>query len=149
DLPAIPEPELQRLTLKAINDVVLSIEEPGPFDAERWSDVYMEIIRPLIRNMRDMRRYVAALNITVRDLAGEVSLVDILALEAIRLFTPDVFRELHKSVRALTELRSMYLGATDPPELRARIDTLLEAAPEESIDSIKAMITRLFPAAER
>src|SRR5262249_14202079 len=118
------------------------IDNPGPFDQSAWTDIYMEVIWPLLRNMRDVRRYAAAINGTVRDLAGQVALADVLALEAVRVFLPDVFRHVHASVDALTTTRG-YNGG-DSPRLKRQIDSLIKAAGERS-DIVLALIRRLFP----
>lgn len=102
DLPAVPADVLNSQIFKSIDATLAKIEDPGWFDQNVWPDVFMEIIRPLIRNMRDVRRYVAAIHGTVRDLGGQVALVDVLALEAIRVFLPDVFRSMHGTVDGLT-----------------------------------------------
>ena len=44
--------------------------------------------------LRDVRRYNAAVRGTLINLRGQVELADVLGLEAIRIFLPDVFRRL-------------------------------------------------------
>ena len=102
DLPEISHHILQRQLFDAIEDSLTDIKTPGPFDREVWSDVYREIIRPLIRNMRDVRRYVAAIRGTVSGFDGNVAHADILGLEAVRMFLPDVFRCLPGAIDSLT-----------------------------------------------
>jgi predicted KAP-like P-loop ATPase len=91
DLPAVPTEILRSQFLNAIDDALSDFENPGPFDSGVWPDVFEEVIWPLVRNVRDVRRYAAAIRITVRRLDGQISLVDVLALEAIRTFLPQVF----------------------------------------------------------
>ena len=95
DLPSVPVEVLNQATLSAIDAAIAPIENVGPFDEDSWPDVFMEVVRPLIRNMRDVHRYCAAISGTVRSLNGQISLVDVLALEAVRVFLPDVFQQLH------------------------------------------------------
>jgi hypothetical protein len=87
----------------------------GSFDEGRWLDVFSEIVRPLIRNMRDVRRYAAAVHGTVGALEGQIELVDVLALEAVRTFLPDTFRALHGAVEALTRSSDHPAVASDHP----------------------------------
>lgn len=94
DLPAVPADVLNSQIFKAIDAALGNIQNPGYFDSDVWPDVFMEVVWPLIRNMRDVRRYSAAIHETVRDLGRQVALVDVLALEAIRVFLPDVFRSM-------------------------------------------------------
>jgi hypothetical protein len=149
DLPTIPLQLLRQQTLSAVDGALADIDNPGPFDDQVWPDVYMEIISPLIRNMRDVRRYAAAIHGTVRSLDGQIALADVLALEAVRLFLPDVFYRLNAAVEGVTKTSAMsYVGSDEPPHLRLQVTSLLEAAGSQS-DVAKAMIERLFPAGLR
>lgn len=149
DLPAIPEHVLTRQLLDAVDRSLADIENPGPFDQGAWPDVLHEIIRPLVKNMRDVRRYVAALHGTVRHLQGRVALVDVLALEAVRVFLPDVFLVLNSSVEALTTTSGItYGGRGDPPHLKEQVDRLLSTDPGRE-QVVHDLVGRLFFAASR
>lgn len=108
----------------------------------------MEIIRPLIRNMRDVRRYTAAIHGTVCDLGGQVALVDVLALEAVRVFLPDVFHCMHSSVSGLTTTSDGYGGRGNSSYQKEQIETLIEAAGKRG-ELVRNLVRRLFPGGER
>lgn len=149
DLPSIPDHVLNRQIFSAIDATLSTIEKPGPFDEEVWPDVFMEIIRPLIRNMRDVRRFAGAIYGTLAVLKGEIALADVLALEAIRVFLPDVFGRFHRAVDGLTATSGFSSGHRDePPHLKEQVDSLIEVA-GGSAPVVRAMIERLFPAAVR
>jgi len=145
DLPAIPDGVLNRQILSAINAAIAPLERPGPFDEQVWPDVFMEVIRPLIRNMRDVRRFASAVRGTAGALEGQIALADILALEAVRLFLPDVFVRLHGSVDALTTTAG---GHEDAPRLKSKINILINDAGAHG-DVVRDLVERLFPAALR
>jgi KAP family P-loop domain len=149
DLPGVPYEVLSRQILTAINEAIQDLGNPGVFDKDAWPDVFMEVIRPLVRNMRDVRRYAASIHGTVEGLGGEIALADVLALEALRVFLPDAFSELAGAVEGLTSPSEVFQrGHQDPPELKAAIERLLGAAePHQQV--VRTMITRLFPAAGR
>lgn len=148
DLPAVPKDILSKRIVKAIEETLLGIDNPGPFDENVWQDVFWDIIRPLVRSMRDVRRYVAALHGTVCALDGQVALADVLALEAVRVFLPDVFYQMCDSVEGLTTAISTYSVREDRPYLKEQIDQMIQAAGEDA-DVVRRLITILFPAAER
>lgn len=149
DLPAVPTHVLHREILTAVDASITGIDDPGPFNESVWSDIFIEIISPLVRNMRDVRRYAATVPGTVRILEGQIALADVLALEAIRVFAPDVFSRLHLAVEGLTATKDVsYGGGTEPSHLKEQVDGLLAAAGRHS-EAVRAMITRLFPAAQR
>jgi predicted KAP-like P-loop ATPase len=147
DLPAIPSEVLGRQVLSALNDALAGIEQPGPFDEQLWPDLFAEIVRPLIRNMRDVRRYAAAARGTVTALDGQIALTDVLALEAVRVFLPDVFARFHDAVEGLTTTSGFSYGDRgDSPRLKAQIDGLIEAD-QVHADIVRTVVNRLFPAA--
>jgi len=149
DLPAVPDQVLLRQIYSAINAVIATIERTGPLDEQVWPDIFAEIIRPLIRNMRDVRRYVAAVHGTVSALDGQVAFPDVLALEAIRVFLPDVFARLHGTVDALTTTSPLSSGGREETlRLKSQIDGLIHDAGAHG-KVVRDMVERLFPAASR
>ena len=128
----------------------------------------MEIVRPLIQNMRDLRRYAIAIRQTVADLEGQVALADLLALEAVRVFLPNVFRCLPGVIDGLTVMSDetgRYLDRhihEDPVTLLGGLNTwhkdqinelIMAAGKKEEAEAartakgvVEAVISRLFPA---
>ena len=171
NLPETPGHLLAPQLSRAIQDALATIKNPGPFHEDVWDDVHSGILRPLIRNMRDVRRFAMAIRETVGGLEGQVARVDLLALEAIRVFLPDVFRLLPGAIDGLSETsRPLERGLerTTPQGLaessavfkerrRARVNGLIEAAGKDregeaartAKEVIETMIDRLFPAAVR
>lgn len=145
DLPNVPDQVLARQVLVAIDAALKGIESPGPFDEHAWPDIFAEIIRPLIRTMRDVRRYTVSIRSTIASLGGNVALADVLALEAVRIFLPDVFARLHGAIEGLTSTTDR---RHENPELKTSIDVLVGAAGEKA-EVVRDLIRRLFPAGSR
>lgn len=149
DLPVVPAHVLSRQIFAAIDQALADIPEPGPFSEHVWPDTFAEVIRPLVRTMRDVRRYALAVRGTIAGLDGQIALADALALEAIRVFLPDVFVRLHGAIDALTKTSDHLYGLReDPPQLKEQIEGLIAAAKDRG-ELVRAMISRLFPAATR
>jgi predicted KAP-like P-loop ATPase len=91
DIPAVPRNLLLQSLGSALQDVVNAASPAQRFDEDRWPDLLFEVIWPHITNMRDVRRLAASVYAAVRDLRDQVELVDVLALEAIRVFMPDTY----------------------------------------------------------
>ncbi len=147
DLPTIPQELLNRQVFSAL-DAVLA-DQPGKVDQEVWPDVFMEVIRPLIRNMRDVRRYAAAVLSTVDSLGDQIALADLLALEAVRVFLPDAFAQLPFCVEGFCTPSGLLVDGDDPPHLKEEVDRLINACNEDNREVVRALIRRLFPFAER
>ena len=149
DLPVISDRVLHQQIFSAIEEALSDIEDTGPFDQKIWPDVFMEIIQPLIRNMRDVRRYAVAIYGTVIALRGEIALADVLALEAVRVFLPDVFTNLHGALGSLTSTSELtYRNSEGTEQHKRQIDRLITVS-ETHEQVVRAMINRLFPAAGR
>ena len=155
DLPAVPRHLLRREFETALTDALAGVD-PEPFETrELWPSIYADTIEPLIRNLRDVRRYATAVRGTANDLAGDLEMADLLGLEAIRLFLPAVFRRLHGAVDAITYpadstsgergLREFHYGGMNAnPRLKQEVQGLVDAgAPHH--DVVEAMLRTLFP----
>ena len=171
NLPEVPIRLLTQQLCKAIENAIADIKNPGPFDEGVWADVCEDIVRPLMRNMRDVRRFAIAIRGTVRGLEGQVALADVLALEAIRVFLPDVFRCLPGAIDGLTVMsqaverrldRVIQKNPADPitgfnKQLKAQVDGLIAAAEKDrELDAsrtdsevVDAMVDLLFPVGAR
>jgi predicted KAP-like P-loop ATPase len=149
DLPSAPPQLLHRQILNALDDALTGIDNPGPFDSQLWPDLFMEVVRPLIRNIRDVRRYAASVRGAVSALNGKIALADVLALEAVRTFLPDVYYLLHGAVATLTTAESLSFGSnSEDLSLKASVEALIRASgSHEAV--VRALIGRLFPAAAR
>jgi hypothetical protein len=148
DVPAVPNQVLSQQIFTAIDGALAGIKYLGPLDQQVWPDVFEEIVRPLVRNMRDVRRYALAIRGTVSALGGQVTLADVLALESVRVFMPDVFARLHASVDGLTMTSDRFGHRNEPPHLKTQVEALIQAA-QGKAEVADSMIKRLFPAAIR
>jgi hypothetical protein len=150
DIPAIPEQALLSQLTGALAEALTGEAEPRLFDENRWQDVLADIIWPLVKNMRDVRRYVAAARGTMRALGADIESVDLLGLEAVRVFMPDAFATVVDAQEALTTTRTYVLGAgrDEPAGHREAIERLLRAAGPYNVVG-EAVIRRLFPAGIR
>ena len=102
-------PEISRRVIfdqveNRINTILMSanrhLDDSIKFD--RWPDIRSNIVLPLLNNMRDVNRFLAAVPAAVDDLRDTVTAVDVLALEAVRLFLPDVFVILPTIIDVIT-----------------------------------------------
>ena len=118
DIPVLPRGVLQSQLGRALGSALEEFEGNVRFDESRWSEVMLEIVLPLMRNMRDVRRYCASVRGTVRALNPDVELVDLLALEAVRIFLPDIHAHLPATGKVLTTTGAAYL--TESPNRRRR-----------------------------
>ncbi len=156
-IPVAPHEQLRRELRSGIKKALGNIGPP--FDQSEWPDIEAEIIRPLVRNIRDVRRYSMAVRGAVDGLGKMVAYADILVLEAIRLFIPGVFDKLPYLVEDLCVLpaweanqqraEDIVLEQMDDSETleeasQTRLEELAKAANSEHRNIVRALIRRLF-----
>jgi hypothetical protein len=149
DIPKVPDQLLITTFGTLVQESIDSTGAATRFDDTRWPDVLAEVVWPLIDSMRDVRRYASSIDAAVRELQDEVELVDLLALEAIRVFMPDTFAAIYELAPLLTSVRSGF-GMQDDPTGKGRMEAFLEVAAHDGYREVgRALIERVFPGGVR
>ncbi|RWZ49538.1 NTPase KAP [Labedella phragmitis] len=143
DVPQAPEMLLRSQVFAELNRVLAPVADIE-IDEDRWGDAYFEIIDPLLSNMRDVTRYAISSRSTIKSLGAEIDLVDLLAMEAVRVFRPDLMQRLAKLRTELTKTRD-YSSRKDDYAQKA-VDALLSDFAQDA-SLIRALFNRLFPVA--
>ena len=104
NLPEIPRRVIFDQVENRIKKIIESTDRhcDNTINSDRWPDIRSNIVFPLLNNMRDVNRFLAALPATFDNLKGTVAAVDLIALEAVRLFLPDVFVVLPTVIDVIT-----------------------------------------------
>lgn len=144
DLPAIQRGALQSQIFEELNRILADIPTER-FDSNRWPDVFVEVVEPLFTNLRDVTRFATSARPTLTALGNEVDFVDLIALEAIRVFRPEVFVRLPTVATELTSVRGHSFSSRDMSRERAAIDRFISAAGEGD-EVVRSLIERIFPA---
>lgn len=145
DLPEVSRDELQDQLIVAIEESLSGIDDLGPFDNHTWSGVLIDVIMPLMKNLRDVRRYCASISGTVIDLDGEIRLPDVLALEAIRIFLPDVFAQLRGTVEIVTSsLESGIEAPASTEDTKQRVEQIAKSGGNQRA-VVEALLRHVFP----
>lgn len=102
NLPEVPDRILFHQLDRRLRDILDSTDHNRVINNGRWPDIRSTIVFPLLKNLRDMNRFLAVVRATVEDLNGLVTPVDVVALEAVRMFLPDAFIILPTIIDVLT-----------------------------------------------
>jgi hypothetical protein len=145
DLPVVPDEALQSQIFEALDAALTGIGDVGELDRNSWPNLFFDVIRPLLKSMRDVSRYALAVRSAASSLQGQVALADVLALEAVRVFMPDFFASMSNSVDALTTVREGSGGDTAGKDHKRVIDGLITAAGDRE-ELGRAALRGLFPA---
>lgn len=146
DLPAIPSEMLRSQIFEQLNPILDGVMDVR-FNTKDWPHAFFEIIEPLIGNVRDVIRLVLSARTTIETLGSDIETVDLLTLEAIRVFRPEIFQQIQKHKLVLTEVRDLY-GDRDTKRQQAEVDEMLAGAGDDA-EIIVNLIRYVFPMARR
>lgn len=130
---------------------ILNATKTSPFKNEDLVNVFHKGLRPLFKTPRDVRRFMNALPVTFGTVGDEVSPIDVIALEAVRLLVPDVYVLLAEAEDALTAVRGDYSSRSDEAQKKEQGENfkeLIEAAGEHK-DTITRLFEEIFPGCKR
>ena len=102
NLPDISNQVLAHQLDHKLRDIFDSANLGGVITNDRWPDIRSTIVSPLLKNLRDVNRFLTVVRASVDDLYGIVTAVDVIALEAVRMFLPDTFVVLPTVIDVLT-----------------------------------------------
>ena len=138
ELPAPIEADLHRILLGNIEAIVGGI---GDTRILHVMNMFHSAVAPEIRTPRDATRYTNALSITWPAVEGEVDLGDFIAIEALRLFQPRIYRAIRDNQSLVCEASR---DSFDRDKGGERLDALLLAKVEDR-QPYRGALVRLFP----
>jgi predicted KAP-like P-loop ATPase len=142
ELPLPLKTDLNASLLTAVQKIC---GEPKEDQIRRIMNLYYDAVAPYVTTPRHVARFENAISVTWPAIANEIDLADFLALEAIRLYEPGLFRAIraHKS-----ELCGSHQQGDPDSRNEARFDRFLGDVPEAHRDTAKIALQRLFPRLE-
>jgi len=156
----VPHPERSRIDRVLFRQLDELLALPGV--AERWdrqrrTRLFLDGVQPLVQTLRDVHRFAGMLSFQVSLLRAhdtlEVNPIDLVGLELLRVFEPEVYRALPGAKDALTQVAPRRAGSdsgSPDPELdarRAQIRSLVESARPGHRAAVEGILKELFPTA--
>jgi len=108
------------------------------WDSRRWANIYGIFKKNLFTNIREIKRYVNTISLTLPLVVNEINVVDFLTIELIRLYYPKLYQELpnykHKITGIRTDLRiedftKSYSEKLSPEEIVLTTDVIKQLFP--------------------
>jgi predicted KAP-like P-loop ATPase len=150
NVPMIDAARVRQVFLERLNSLLFAYVAPAQFAEKRWANVFWSGLHAYFRTLRDVNRFTSALAFRISSLTAdgvfEVNAIDLIVLEAIRLFEPDVYSELQRSKEILTSSER-----PDNPLAESRskaILSIIEAGSADRRGDLREMVRHLFPSAE-
>lgn len=151
DIPRIERTRLEKVLFAGLDGLLGEADVGKRFDQERWGNLFLGGLRPYFETLRDVYRYLASISfhLSLFQSAGsfEVNPLDLIALEVLRVFEPNVYHRLPQAKLELTNLRNHESDSHNENErTRKLIESIVNTASQPS--QVKEIVAELFPSIE-
>ena len=152
DIPKIEVTRIHDLLFSRIDKIIEQDEfVVGMFDSGRWGNIFYGALCTYFNNLRCVYRYTSTLSFHFSLLKGksafEVNPVDLIAIECLRVFEPDVYSELARSKKIFTKNGQSGHGR-NREATTSIIEGIINKSKEHSRQYVKEILKQLFPTIE-
>ncbi len=149
-VPHASRASVQKVLFRGLDDLLALPGVNRRWNKDRWSEFYLDGLAPFFRNLRHIYRFLSSFDFHVRQFrtAGhfEVNPVDLIGLETLRVFEPDVFEQLVGAKRILTRDAGEGLFSKIEQEVvDTAVTDILGHATEPRREHVRHIIRHLFP----
>jgi len=142
EVPTPLQTDLNHAVLSAIQEIC---GDPEADRVVRMMNLFYDIVVPYITTPRHVARYQNAISVTWPAVAGEVSLADFIALEAVRLYEPSLFQAIRSRKEEVCGASNQHNGNQSHDD---RLKPFLDDVSSSRHDLAKIALQRLFPRLE-
>lgn len=144
ELPPVDRVALRAALFKRLDEVLGDMPD-GLFDQSYWTNAFHDGIDPLIQVPRDIVRFTNTLAVTYPAVRGEVNPVDFIALEALRVFLPDLYDVIRTNQHKFSGHSRDSRYQEDRNAQQAFHQQWTAELPEQFRESTQALLERIFP----
>jgi predicted KAP-like P-loop ATPase len=143
----VPNPSRSKLTsvLWAGIDQVIKTIPSEKYEQKRWNEVKFGPLPALFRNIRDVKRFLNSVNFIHPIVQNEVSPVDVLIIEAIHVFAPDLYKAIRDNKEYLLSDPAFDRGRSKNDEKDEWIKKLPVMSSSQFREEIQELLILLFP----
>lgn len=149
DVPAPDQARMMRLLFRGLDDLLGDQAVGERFSQDRWSELYLLGLKPYFISLRDIYRFLSTLRFHVGLLrtggSFDVNPVDLIALEVLRLYEPELYRKLHSAKETLTDHSTRDKSKREEAIQSAVMEGLVGSVSEDRKESAKHVLKSLFP----
>lgn len=94
NIPAITQEQLTSYTIDSLNELFEDFQDVLVFDQSHWANVYEDLVKPHLKNIREVKRLINGVRFQLNRFGSKISIVDLIALETLKLYKPAVYTGL-------------------------------------------------------
>ncbi len=149
DIPRIETTRIHSLLFDKMDKIIEQDNSAAKmFDSSRWGNIFYGSMSVYFDDLRSVYRYTSTLSFHFTLFKGqsafEVNPVDLMAIECLRVFEPDLYNEIVRAKEIFTKNGSDRYGGSKDSTV-ASINIILDKAAPDKRDLVKKMIKQLFP----
>lgn len=119
---------------------VIEDNQDAYFDNSQWSELYSSGFKLLFQTLRDLKRYTNSLTFNLTLVSSEINLVDFIGIEALRVFTPEVYEAIRINKAVFTSIRNW----NQQEELAKYVESIVSLGGLHT-NVCRAIVRHLFP----
>jgi predicted KAP-like P-loop ATPase len=150
NVPRIQQRQLEQIFFSGLDQMLGDDVVAKRFDKSRWVELYRDGLRHFFSNLRDVNRYLSSLGFHVgvfrSETSFEVNLVDLIALEALRVFIPSLYSLLPDAKYILTD-EPRFMRKESQKQDAAVLGSILGSVPDAERSVAEHILKALFPPA--
>lgn len=143
-LPAIEGVDIRDFLYKAIDDALNSSELYLTEKEAQLFTLYFQGLEPLLKTPRQAMLYSNIIMFSLPILKGEANVVDLMLVEAIRVFIPELY-ELIRNTKIFLSPLSNHSEMQEKESRRNFIEATLKRYDDASVKDVKRTLLYLFP----
>jgi predicted KAP-like P-loop ATPase len=147
DVPVLSRSRLQKILFGGLNQLLADCPESVKFDKGRWGNLFVNVLQYFFENLRQVNRFLSTfsfhLAIFRNGTSLEVNPVDLITIEALRIFEPKVYRAVAANKDLLTSTSS--LAFYDASKRTSLEEAIAAQASDIHKDKISELLKQLFP----
>lgn len=151
NIPKIAQAQVHEVLFGRLN-IILGLDGicNSNFDRERWTLLYHAGLKNYFNTLRSVYRYTSTLAFHFSLLKGrtvfEANSVDLIAIECLRVFEPEIYNELSMSKEVFTKIKAVGGNPREEREsLKKTIDLIVSKAKASNKETIEKILKELFP----
>lgn len=153
DIPQVQRSYIDKVLTQKLDYILGDASVNRRFNGERWANLYIRGIQPFFRTLRDVHRFGGIFTFEVGlfrgDTTFEVNPVDLIGLEVLRVFEPEVYQALSPAKAILTGIQPLGIDYSHKELItKQAVEAILEHASKDRAEAVREIMKQLFPPIE-
>lgn len=148
DLPQVEQARIESILQDQVRRLIKDFPQKL-WDEKRWGNLFYGGLRHYFKTLRSVKRFLNSLEFNINLLPKEINPVDFIGLEAIRLFSPRLYRGIWSHKDLFVDINSSYTSGYRDSKDKEILDMILSDDQSKHRKISEEVMKQLFPPIER